>query len=127
LVYITNTGTAALVLNGSNAVVISGANAADFASNGSTTCTNGLSVAIGSTCLISITFTPSTTTTENATVCLVSNSLNNPDCAVMAGTGTVAVSASPTSLNFGNIYRNKVSSPQTVTFTNNSGGTVTFS
>jgi len=123
---VTNSGTGTLNLTGS-AVTISGANAADFTVDGTTTCTNGLARTPGQQCNIVIDFLPTTTTFEQATVCLNSNSPDTPDCATMTGTGVGPVLVSPTSLNFGNINKNKSSTAQIVTYSNNSGSTVTLS
>jgi hypothetical protein len=121
-----NSGTANLILFSSNAVTVSGANAADFAIDGATTCTNSLVVAPGANCTVMIAFTPTTTTTETATACVSSNSPDSPDCVVMTGTGMAPVIISPAALNFGNINKNKSSAAQVVTYSNNSGSTVTL-
>jgi hypothetical protein len=122
---VTNSGTGNLVL-ATPAVTISGANAADFTVDGTTTCTNCLTRTPSQACNVVIDFIPTTTTAETATMCLNSNAPDNPDCATMNGTGVGPVTVSPTSLNFGNINSGKSSSAQIVTYSNNSGSTVTL-
>jgi hypothetical protein len=124
-VTITSSGTSNLILASSNAITISGANAPDFAVAGGT-CANGTSLAPAGTCTITVTFTPSTTSSEVASLVVVSNDPSSPDTVSLSGTGSGAVTVSPISINFGNSYNNKTSSARTVTLTNSSGSTITF-
>jgi len=126
VITLTNRGTANLVLAGSNAVTLSGANAADFTIF-ATNCTNSLSIAPNAFCTITLTFTPSSIGTETASLVVASNDPNSPDSVALSGVGVGPVSISPSSLSFGNVFKNKPSSTKTVTFTNSSGVTQTFS
>jgi hypothetical protein len=74
-----------------------------------------------------VTFTPSTTSSEVASLVIVSNDPTSPDSVALSGTGVGSVTVIPTALNFGNQYINKTSAAQIVTYQNNSGSTVTFS
>jgi len=116
---LTNTGTATL---SSISISIGGPNAADFGQ--SNTC--GATLAVNANCLITATFTPSTTTNELGSVIVVSNDPNSPDTVSLAGNGVAPVVLNPSSLGFGNIYINRTSSAQTVTYNNVTGSTITF-
>ncbi len=79
---LTNTGTASLAIS---AITVSG----DFAE--SNNC--GGSVAAGSSCTISVTFTPTTTGTRPGTLSISDNAAGSPQSVILSGTG-VAVSTS---------------------------------
>lgn len=126
VITVSNSGTANLVLASSSAVIVSGANAADFTVTGST-CTNSLSIVPGNSCSITLSFTPSLVGSEVASLVVSSNDPNSPDTVSLSGIGVGPVTITPTSVNFGNVYLRKASAAQTVTYTNTSGATVTFS
>jgi hypothetical protein len=100
-------------------VGISGANAGDFKETN--TCTSG-SVAPQATCAINVTFTPSISGTENATVTVTDNAPNSPESTTLTGVGEggsgPAVTLSPTSLTFPTQLVGTASTPQNVTLTN---------
>jgi FtsP/CotA-like multicopper oxidase with cupredoxin domain len=80
-VTLSNTGTDALLISG---IALTGANAADFAQV--TSC--GASLAIGATCTIDVTFTPSATGARTASLVITGNDPVNPSLTVaMTGTG----------------------------------------
>lgn len=82
---LTNTGTASLAISG---IAASG----DFAE--SNNC--GGSVTAGSSCTISVTFTPTTTGTRPGTLSISDNAAGSPQSVVLSGTG---VAASPSAVN----------------------------
>ncbi|HEX4378848.1 MAG TPA: SBBP repeat-containing protein, partial [Candidatus Acidoferrum sp.] len=100
-----------------------GANGADFAEASS----NCDMVNIGFTCSIAVTFTPSTTGPETATMSVQDNDASSPQTIQVTGTGTAPTSPvflSPATVNFGNQNINTTSTAQTVTLKNNSSATV---
>jgi hypothetical protein len=113
---VTNTGNSNLTVA---SVGISGANAGDFKETN--TCTSG-SVAPQATCAINVTFTPSISGTENATVTVTDNAPNSPESTTLTGVGEggsgPAVTLSPTSLTFPTQLVGTASTPQNVTLTN---------
>jgi hypothetical protein len=105
-------------------VAITGTNAADFAV-GNSTCTG--SIAVGATCSIAVTFTPSLMTAETATLTVTDSDASSPQTVPLTGTGTAPPSPvflSPATVNFGNQAINTTSTAQTVTLKNNSTATV---
>jgi hypothetical protein len=112
---VTNTGNSTLTVT---SVGISGANAGDFSETN--TCTTG-SVAPQSTCAINVTFKPTITGTENATVTVTDNAPDSPESTTLTGVGVgagPAVTLSPTSLTFATQLVGTSSAPQNVTLTN---------
>ncbi len=112
---VTNTGNSNLTVT---SVGISGANGSDFKETN--TCTSG-SVAPQATCAINVTFTPSISGTENATVTVTDNAPNSPETTTLTGVGEgsgPAVTLSPTSLTFPTQLVGTASTPQNVTLTN---------
>ena len=112
---VTNTGNSTLNVS---AVNITGTNAADFKQTN--TCTTG-GVAPQSTCAINVTFTPSISGTENATVSITDNAPDSPESTALTGVGEgtgPAVTLSPTRLTFATQVVGTTSAPQNVTLTN---------
>jgi len=125
-VTLSNTGTSTLSIN-SGGITLSGANAADFAIANSSTCSSGGSVAAGSSCQIDLTFRPSTTSGESATLNVSDSAPTSPQSVSLSGTGTAgSVSLSPGSLTFAGQLVGSTSGTQAVTLTNN-GGTLSIS
>ena len=84
----------------------------------STTC--GSSVAAGSTCVISLTLTPTAVGAVPAeSLSVVTNASNSPAMLPLTGAGIAQTSVSPASVNFGNVPVGTTSSLKTVTLTNN--------
>ncbi|HEX8926221.1 MAG TPA: choice-of-anchor D domain-containing protein, partial [Terriglobales bacterium] len=99
LVTISNTtGTAALTINN---IALSGANAGDFAQTN--TCgAFPATIAVGSSCTVSLTFTPSAVGARSGLLDVTVAAPANSQSVALSGTGTVpAVTLSPTSLAFG--------------------------
>jgi hypothetical protein len=130
-VALTNNTSGAIPFAAGN-LTFSGTNAADFASP-SNTC--GASIAAGASCTVSVTFTPSTTAAESATLVITvmisdggvtaSQTFN----VALSGTGSASApgaSLAPTSLNFGNQPQTTTSAPMTVTLTNTGNAALTI-
>jgi hypothetical protein len=122
-VTLSNTGTAALTVSG---IALSGTNAADFAQ----TNTCGTSVAAGTTCTISITFTPTAGGTRSATLTVTDNNnavSGSAQTVTLSGTGTqAAVTLSASSIAFGNQNVGTASVLKPVTITNSGTATLTL-
>lgn len=118
-----NTGNGALTVSG---ISIIGTNPTDFAQ----TNTCGSSLAGGSTCFISVTFTPASSTTFGATLSVADTATGSPHTVTLSGTGTAApapgVSFAPTSLTF-SAQTGTTSAAQTVTLTNTGTAALTIS
>ena len=112
---LTNTGTATLNIS---SITASG----DFAIS-SKTC--GATVATGARCAVSVTFTPTAKGTRNGSLTFTDDASPGPQVVSLVGTGT-AVKLTPTSLKFGTVTVGTTSPQQTITVTNVSAATVTF-
>jgi hypothetical protein len=111
-VTLNNTGDAALSLT---SVAVTGTNASDFVP----TNTCATSLATGSHCTFSVTFTPSATGSRAASLTITDNATGSPQMVSLTGTGAApVVSLSPSSLSFANQSLGTASMPQTVTLTN---------
>jgi endonuclease/exonuclease/phosphatase family metal-dependent hydrolase len=113
---VTNTTTFSSTVNVTN-IAISGTNAADYTQ--SSTCT---SLAMGSTCTVSVTFAPTATGTRTATLTVSTDTTSNPTLTVSltgAGLDTTAT-LSPTSADFGIQILNTTSAAKVFTWTNTS-------
>jgi hypothetical protein len=80
---LSNTGNAALSISG---ITLTGANPSDF----SQTNTCGTSLAAGSSCTISITFTPASAASFTASLSVADNAGGSPQTASLSGTGSAA-------------------------------------
>jgi uncharacterized protein (TIGR03437 family) len=114
-VTVTNSGTAALNITG---ISITGTNSADYFETN--TCDS--SVAAGSSCVISVTFTPTVAGTRTASISIFDNAGNSPQTVSLTGTGQASAVATPTLsatvLTFGSQVVGLGSAPQSVTVTN---------
>jgi hypothetical protein len=121
-VTVKNTGTDTLNLAAASAVVISGANAADFANAAGTTCVNSTALAPAASCIVNVTFTPSTAAAEAATLTITDDSnavAGSAQPVSLTGTGTVPVaSLAPANIPFGNQNTGTSSATTDVTLTN---------
>jgi hypothetical protein len=91
----------------------------DFAVASGTTCSTNTPVALGSTCVINVTFTPSAPGSRSGNLTLADNATGSPQTVGLSGTGTApVVGLSATSLSFGNQPTSTTSAAQTVTVTN---------
>ena len=130
-VTVTNTGTDTLNFAAANATVISGANAADFAIvAATTTCKNSTALppapGPGNSCVINLTFTPSTAAAEAATLTITDDSggtAGTTQTASLSGTGTAGTaSLSTAAVPFGSVPVSTTSSVMSVTLTNTGNG-----
>lgn len=90
-VTVTNSGTAALAIGG---LTITGSNASDFLN--SSTC--GSSLAVGGSCAIHVTFTPSAAGSRTAALSLSDNASDSIQTISLSGTGAPAIVPGPPSL-----------------------------
>ncbi len=123
-VKLSNPGTAALTISG---ITIGGANPTDFAE----TNTCGGSLAAGTSCTISVTFTPASAAGFAATVSVADNATGSPQTATLSGTGTAPATPiatlSPSSVSFGNVVSGGTANAQTVTLKNTGNATLSLS
>jgi len=110
-VTLTNTGNAALTING---ISLTGSNATSFAI--SNNC--GVSLASGANCTIQVKFVPLTAGSLTASITLADSAANSPQTITLSGTGTSSTAASPA-------YA-LTASPTSLTLTAGETGTVTI-
>jgi hypothetical protein len=113
---LTNTGNAAINLSGIQAT-------GDFAQTNNC----GASVAVGSSCSIAVTFTPTAHGARNGTITVSGDFTGAAPSATLSGNGTTPTASwSPASLSYGNQLVGSASSSQGVTLTNNGDGPLTI-
>ena len=117
-VTVTNSGTAALI--------VSGATTTDpqFAvvTNSCTT------VAVGASCAITVSFTPTAPGAQGATLNIASNATGSPAGILLSGTGLAPVAAvSPALLTFGSVNTGTTTASQAITISNTGNATLTVS
>ncbi len=114
-VTLSNPGTAALSIT---SISITGTNLAQFAQ----TSTCGASLAIGSSCTISVTFTPAAVASYSAAISVADNATGSPQTVSLTGSGIAPAAPqavlSPASLPFGSLTTGTTSAAQTVTLSN---------
>ena len=119
LVTIKNSGTATLNITSET---IAGIDPSSFLKS-ATTC--GATLAVGSTCTVSVEFKPATTGTLTASLAIADNASGSPQVVTLTGTGTApAVTLSPTSLTFASTTVGSTTAAQLVTVKNS--GTATL-
>src|SRR5579863_714002 len=117
---LTNTGTGALPISG---ITLSGTDALQFAQ----TNTCGTSIAVGSSCTISVVFKPTSAGSKAATLSVNGGGAGTQTVA-LSGTGVVlSYTVSPTSLAFGSETTNVASAPLSITLTNTGTGALPIS
>lgn len=127
MIQLANTGTAALSLT---SLQIAGTNSGDFAQTSD--CPLPGSLAVGASCTINVTFTPTATGGRTAALAAVSNATGTPQVA-LTGTGTTpttptnAITLAPTSIDFGSKRVGMSSGPRRVQITNTGTMNVTIS
>ncbi len=122
-VTVTNSGSADLTF-AAGAVAVTGTNSADFSITADTC--SGATVTAGTTCSVSVVFTPSAANSESATLNFADNAASSPQAVTLTGTGltsNVTAALSPTSLTFSSQTTGMTSASQPVTLTN-SGSSV---
>jgi hypothetical protein len=108
---LTNNLSTALTLS----IGFTGTNSGDFAQ----TNTCGTSLAVGSSCTISVTFDPTASGTRTATLDVTDNAGNSPQTISLSGTAIAPVTLSTTSLSFGTVLVDASVTAPAVTLTNN--------
>jgi len=116
-----NTGAAALTISS----IVENGNYGDFPAT--TTC--NASLAAGASCTISVTFKPTAAGARSAAVAVTDNAAGSPQTVPLSGTGTgtSAVSFSPTSLSFADTNVGSASAAQTITLKNTGAAALTIS
>ena len=109
-VTLTNSGSGPLTIS---SVTVTGSGFAQTNTCGST-------VAAGSTCAISVTFTPASSATSSGVLSVADNATGSPQTVSVSGSGvSPAASLSTSALNFGSqVVNTRSSTPQSVTLTN---------
>ena len=116
-----NTGAATLTLTSET---LTGTNAGDF-SISSNTC--GSTLAVGASCVVSVTFTPGAAGARTANLTFTNSAPGSPQNVALTGTGTQAgIGFAPTSLAFGNQTVGVASSPLSTVLTNTGSTTLTL-
>jgi hypothetical protein len=129
-VTVTNNGNTALTFAASNAITLGGTNPGDFAFAPAAANACGGSLAVSTSCTISVTFTPTSATARSATITIADNAGNTPQTVALSGTGLPTPSTatlSGNSLTFGTQLVGNASAAQSVTLTNNGTGALTIS
>jgi hypothetical protein len=83
-------------------------------------------LAAGSRCTISVTFTPTALGLRTGTLTIADTGNNSPQTVALSGTGVAAVNATPSNLSFGNQTVGVKSSAAAVTVTNNQSKNLTI-
>jgi len=91
----------------------------------SNTC--GTSLEVGASCTVGVTFSPTVIGDAVGALTFTDNAIGSPQSVSLQGSGTGAVVASPTSLDFGTVTSGATSASQTITVTNVQSVPVTFS
>ena len=119
---LSNGGTGTLNLT---TVALSGPNASEFTIGAGTTCTNGSTVAAGSSCIVNLTFTPTALGAQAATITFTDDANPTTQIVTLTGTGVFPqATPAPSPLAFGNQTNGTMSAPQTITLTNGGNGTL---
>ncbi|MBV9710420.1 MAG: choice-of-anchor D domain-containing protein, partial [Ktedonobacteraceae bacterium] len=122
-VTVTNTGTATLTFS---YIQMEGLNANDFSEINN--CPTNL--AVGASCTVTVTFTPTATSTRAGSLTFIDNASDSAEQAVLSGTGVAAnpgVTLNPSNLSFGNQNIGTTSAAQTTTLTNKSASALAIS
>jgi hypothetical protein len=94
---VTSSGSAPLSIS---AIAVTGTNAGDFAQTNNCPIAPA-TLAVNSSCTVSVTFTPSATGSRSASMSITDNAAGSPQTAAVTGTGTApAVTLTPASLTF---------------------------
>jgi hypothetical protein len=122
VVTLKNGGSSSLTFTG---ISITGVNSSDFTQ--SNTC--GTSLPSGSSCTISVTFTPAAAQTFTAFVTINENAIGSPHNVGLTGSGVAAgtVTISPASMNFGKVNVGTASTTKSATLTNTGSVTLNVS
>jgi hypothetical protein len=124
-VSLTNSGNAGLSIS---SIVVAGANAGDFAQSNNCPAAPA-TLAAGSSCSISVAFTPTAPGTRTASVQVTDNAADSPQSVGLSGTGTApAVTLAPSGgVSFGSELVGTTSGSQPVTLTNSGTAALSIS
>ena len=126
-VTLTNNGSASLTIS---SIALGGTNSGDFAPQSNDCPSSPSTLAVGASCTIRVTFTPTTTGSRRASLTFIDNAPGSPQSVALSGSGTTAsapaVLLSPTSLSFGNQQVNTTRAAQPVTLTNSGNAALTI-
>src|SRR2546428_9656881 len=87
---LTNSGTATLSIT---SIALAGLNPGDFAIAAGTTCTNGATVVAGASCLLNLTFTPTTASAQTSTPTMTGDGTRSSPSKSLTGTGVTPPTA----------------------------------
>ena len=121
-VTVKNTGTSAITMNG-----ITLTDTTDYAISNNTCPASGKNLSSGSSCTISVTFTPASTGSKRGSVVINDTDPTTPQLIGLSGAGTSNVSLSQTSVTFATTAVGATSANTTITLTNNTGASLTLS
>ncbi|HKQ87268.1 MAG TPA: choice-of-anchor D domain-containing protein [Candidatus Acidoferrales bacterium] len=119
---ITNNGN--VLLNFTQAIGVGGTNPADFQETNNCP----ISVAPGSSCNISVTFSPQSAGARSASINIANNAPGSPQDVPLAGTGVLLsqTQVTPTSLSFGTQVIGSLSAPQSISVRNTGSAPLIF-
>lgn len=125
---VSNSGNAALLIN---ALLVNGAQASEFLLANGSTCSVGGSVAPNASCVLKLSFTPTTIGARNASLSIGHNAAGSPTAITLNGSGTAlpqpAISLNATSLNFAAQTLGSSSAAQSVSVSNSGSATLALS
>jgi hypothetical protein len=127
-VTLTNTGSASLNIQtvALGFMGAGGTNASNFSIAAGSTCTNGATVPASGSCLLGFIYTPKTPNTVTTAVTITDNAADSPQFIDLSGSLPIP-QISPSKVSFSPQYVGTSGLPQSVTVTNNSGGTLNIS
>ncbi len=96
-----------------------------FSIDPSSTCLNP-TVAAGGTCTVALTFAPTSTVLQNASLTISDNAGNSPQIVPLTGSGIAPVTLNATTISYGAWVVNTTSTAKTVTLRNNLGSAITL-
>jgi hypothetical protein len=115
-VTLTDNGTADLTIT---SIVVGGTNATDFVIKTNTCPTSPTKLAMGTSCAISVTFTPAANGPRSGLITITDAAANSPQQVSLNGTGgTPTATPNPTSLTFASQFVGTASTPKAITLTN---------
>jgi hypothetical protein len=118
---LSNSGTTTLTITGAS---LMGTNAADYAISANTC---GTSLAVGASCSVSVTLTPSATGTRTALLVFADNATNSPQNVSLTGTASSSsVTLTPATMSYATQLIGTNSTPQVATLTNTGTQAVTI-
>ncbi len=122
-VVLTNSGSATMAIS---SIAITGVSNSQFSQTNNCP-TSPSTLAAGANCTINVTFMPTVSGTDSASLTITDNAAGSPQSVSLLGTGVAATAVlSPTSLTFASQTINTTSAPQVVTLTNTGSEALTI-